>query len=61
MKKMLLSLSVIIVLAGTLSSCCKTCAKTGENSVQVCRNNYNSDQDYTNAVSFYEAFGFTCN
>jgi ABC-type oligopeptide transport system substrate-binding subunit len=61
MKKLLLGLSIAFLLTATLSSCCKTCAKTGENSVQVCRNNYNTEQDYTNAVSVFEFLGYTCN
>lgn len=61
MKKLMLAVSVAFVLAGSLSSCCKNCTQSGSNAVQVCRDNYTSDQDYTNAISVYEAFGYTCN
>lgn len=61
MKKVFLTISAVFVIAASMSSCCKTCTQSGANSVQVCRNNYTSDQDYTNAVSVYEAFGYTCN
>lgn len=61
MKKVFLIASLVFVVAGSLTSCCKTCTQAGYNSVQVCRDNYNTEQDYTNAVSIYEALGYTCN
>lgn len=61
MKKLILVLSVAFVMAGSLSSCCKTCTQSGANSVQVCKSNYATEQDYTNAVSAYEFLGYTCN
>jgi len=61
MKKIILSISAIFVIAVSMSSCCKTCSKTGQNSVQVCRNNYNTEEDYNNAAAYYTLAGYSCN
>jgi hypothetical protein len=45
-----------------LASCkCKTCTKSGENDVKVCRDNYSSDEDYNNAIGFYQLDDYSCN
>ena len=44
-----------------MASCnCKTCSKSGENSVQLCRDNYNSDDDYNSAQGVYQLNGYEC-
>lgn len=61
MKKVLLITSLVLVMAGSLTSCCKTCTKPGENSVTICRDNYSSEQDYNDMIAWYTLAGFTCN
>jgi hypothetical protein len=45
-----------------LASCqCKTCSKSGENDVKVCRDNYQNDDDYNQSLGAYQLNGYTCN
>jgi|JI10StandDraft_1071094.scaffolds.fasta_scaffold1584555_2 hypothetical protein len=60
MKKMMLVVSVMFVVAGSLSSCCKTCTKPGQNNITVCRDNYSSEADYNDAIAVYTLLGYDC-
>jgi len=61
MKKSVLVLAMFIVALTSLTSCCKVCRKEGQNNVEVCRNNYDNDEDYNSAIGWYQVGGFTCN
>lgn len=56
---------IIIMLLGistVLMSCqCKVCKKSSENDVQVCRDNYNSDDEYNQALGWYQLGEYSCN
>lgn len=61
MKKVLFIASFALLVAGSLTSCCKTCTKPSNPSVQVCRDQYSSDQDYNNQIAWLQLAGYTCN
>lgn len=45
-----------------LASCqCKTCTNEGENDVRVCRDNYETEDDYNEALGWYQLSGYSCN
>jgi hypothetical protein len=46
----------------TLSSCseCSVCTKTDSPEVRICRDDYDEDQDYHNAIGFMELAGYDC-
>jgi hypothetical protein len=45
-----------------LASCqCKTCTKEGENDVRVCRDNYETEDDYNQALGWYQLSEYSCN
>ena len=60
MKKLILAISISFVLAGTFSSCGKSCTKGGATSVRVNRDDFVTDQDYNDAVAQLTAAGYTC-
>ncbi len=57
-KTILLTLGIGLFL---VSCQCKTCTKAGENDVKVCRDNYSSEDDYNEALGFYQLGGYSCN
>ncbi len=53
---------VVIGMAGFLASCrCKVCTKEGENDVRVCRDNYETEDDYNQALGWYQLGEYSCN
>lgn len=56
---------IIILAIGLMSfltACqCKTCTKSGENDVRVCRDNYETEEDYNDALGIYQLNGYSCN
>ncbi len=56
---------IILVALGfsfmAISCECKACKKDGANEVKVCRDNYSSDDDYNDAIGFYQLDGYNCN
>jgi hypothetical protein len=58
-------IKIIILTLGIgtfLASCeCKVCKKEGENDVKVCRDNYDTQEDYNQALGWYQLGGFSCN
>jgi len=62
MKTSKIYLAFVLGLGLVLASCeCKKCTKENENSVDVCRNNYDSQSDYEDAVTGYQLMGYGCN
>ena len=62
MKKYAHIILVAVVLTGFLTACqCKTCTKSGENDVKVCRDNYQTEEDYNDALGVYQLSGYSCN
>jgi len=54
-------ISVGVGIVAFATSCqCKICTKDGENTVNVCRDNYNSDDAYNDAVGYYQLGGYDC-
>ncbi len=51
-----------MLLSIVLVSCeCKVCRKSGENDVKVCRDNYNSQDEYNQALGWYQLGEYSCN
>lgn len=57
-------IKIIILTLGIgtiLTSCeCKTCRKEGENDVRVCRDNYDSEDEYNQALGWYQLAEYSC-
>lgn len=60
MKKLLLAIIVVAGATLSMSSCCSKCTY-GAITVDVCRNQFESDADYNNYISAMEAGGYNCN
>jgi len=61
MKTSLKIAAMMFGFAIVLTSCeCKMCRKEGENDVKVCRDNYDSQEDYNQAVGVYQALNYDC-
>jgi hypothetical protein len=62
MKKHVHVIVFMLGFAGFLTACqCKTCTKSGENDVRVCRDNYETEEDYNDALGVYQLGGYSCN
>jgi len=62
MKKYAKFLIFSMLLSIVLVSCeCKVCRKSGENDVKVCRDNYNSQDEYNQALGWYQLGEYSCN
>ena len=62
MKKYAQIMVVVLGFSAFLASCqCKTCTKSGENDVKVCRDNYETEEDYNDALGIYQLDGYNCN
>ena len=60
MKKIMLSVFAFVVIA-TVSSCkCSTCIKDNAPDVKICKDDYNTTNDYNDAVRFAKDFGYKC-
>lgn len=60
MKKVLLTLSLVITLGLSMSSCCKRCTGPFGIQVDICRNEYDTETDYNNAIVAMEIGGYNC-
>ncbi len=56
------SFLVILCMGCLLVACeCKVCTKPGENDVRVCRDNYATQEDYNQALGWYQLSEYSCN
>jgi len=60
MKKLIISAIAVITVSFSLSSCCKQCTHSSNPTVEVCEKNYATTTDYNNALSAFQANGYTC-
>ena len=63
MKKSSTIMAILALVLITVSSCnkCTTCTKSGGSITTICRNSYNSNNDYLVAVDVYSNTGWNCN
>lgn len=60
MKKNIRFIILAIGLTGFLASCqCKTCKKTGDPSIQICKGD-GTDEEYNNAIDGAVGIGYDC-
>jgi hypothetical protein len=60
MKKAILFLSMIAMIAGISSCKCHQCTKTNDTDLHICEKDYNSKANYDAAVATAENLGYKC-
>ncbi|MEI6311411.1 MAG: hypothetical protein WCP57_04025 [Bacteroidota bacterium] len=62
MKKIILSLTLVATISISIMSCTPDCyfCKTSGDEVNVCKTDYASSKEYTEAIKKLRALGFTC-
>ncbi|MES2622189.1 MAG: hypothetical protein V4615_15165 [Bacteroidota bacterium] len=62
MKKIMVIICSGVLFLATLSGCqeCTICEKGSEPDVRICKNDYNNDSQYRDAITTKEGDGFSC-
>jgi len=62
MKTVQISLIALALGGLSLASCskCQTCTDNDSPEVRICRDDYDSDDEYNNAIDVTEALGYDC-